>query len=84
MILLFWSALVIVFTLWHGVPVHRLLREHESMLSDALRASRARVWRVQSERVVEFEEGGGEGACYAFDYRDKTSVFIVGQAVLRR
>jgi hypothetical protein len=78
-ILLFWSALVIVFTVWHGVPVHRMMREHESMLSDALLASRARVWRVQSERVVEFEEQEDEGACYAFDYRDQTSVFVVGQ-----
>jgi lysylphosphatidylglycerol synthetase-like protein (DUF2156 family) len=51
-ILLFWSAVVIVFTLWHGVPVHRMMREHESMLSDALRTSRTREWRVQSERVV--------------------------------
>jgi len=78
-ILLFWSALAIVFTLWLGVPWHRAMREHESMLSDALVASRARVWRVQSERVVEFEEQEDEGACYAFDYREETSVFIVGQ-----
>jgi hypothetical protein len=78
-ILLFWSALGLVFTLWIGVPAHRMMQEHESMLSDALRASRARVWRVQSERVVEFEEEEDEGACYAFDYRDQASVFIVGQ-----
>jgi hypothetical protein len=78
-ILLFWTALVIVLTLWIGVPEHRMMLTHESMLSDALLASRARVWRVQSERVVEFEEEEDEGACYAFDYRNQTSVFIVGQ-----
>lgn len=79
LILLFWSALVIVLTLWIGVPEQRTMREHESMLSDALLASRARVWRVQSERVVEFEEREDEGACYAFEYRGQTSVFIIGQ-----
>ena len=78
-ILLFWSALVIVFTLWLGMPMHRMMREHESTLSDALLASRARVWRVQSDRVVEFEEEEDEGACYAFDYRNQTSLFVVGQ-----
>ena len=78
-ILLFWSALGLVFTLWIGVPAHRVMQEHESVLSDALLASRARVTRVQSERVVEFEEEEDEGACFAFDYRDQTSVFIVGQ-----
>ena len=78
-ILLFWSALGLVFTLWIGVPAQRVMQEHESVLSDALLASRARVTRVQSERVVEFEEEEDEGACFAFDYRDQTSVFIVGQ-----
>jgi len=80
LILLFWSSLVVVFVLWIGVPQHRMMRERESMLSDALVASRARVTRVQSARVVEFEEEEAEGACYAFDYRDQRSVFIVGQA----
>lgn len=78
-ILLFWSALVVVFTLWIGMPLRRTMQERESMLSDALQASRARVTRVQSARVVEFEEEEDEGACYAFDYRDQTSVFVVGQ-----
>ena len=80
LILIFWSALVVVFVLWIGVPQHRMMHEREEMLSDAPLASRARVTRVQSTRVVEFEEEEDEGACYAFDYRDQRSVFIVGQA----
>lgn len=78
-ILLFWSALVIVFVLWISVPQHRVMQEHEAVLSDALLTNRARVTHVQSARVVQFEEAEDEGACYAFDYRDQTSLFIVGQ-----
>jgi hypothetical protein len=48
-------------------------------LEDALCINRARVIRVQSERVVEFEEEEDEGACHAFGHDAASVVFIVGQ-----
>ena len=48
-------------------------------LENALRTNRARAIRVQSERVVEFEEQEDEGACYAFEHDAASVVFIVDQ-----
>jgi hypothetical protein len=56
------------------------LQEHVSLVADAMASWRSRVTHVQSARVVQFEEEKDEGACYAFDYRDQTSLFIVGHA----
>jgi hypothetical protein len=75
----FWSVLAITFTLWTGLPWHRTMRHQVASLEDARRASRARVIRIQSSRVVEFEEEEDEGACYAFELDPSTCVFVVGQ-----
>jgi hypothetical protein len=75
----FWSALWIVFTLWIGLPWRRLMRQQIPIIEDGLRTNRARVVRLQSTRVVEFEEEEDEGACYAFAIDDGRSVFVVGQ-----
>ena len=55
-IVLFWSSLTAVFTLWIGLPWHRTMREQVTWLEDAIAANRARVTRVVAARVVEFEE----------------------------
>ena len=76
---LFWSGLAAVLTLWIGLPWHRLMGQQVASLDDAFQASQARVTRVQSRRVVEFEEEEDEGACYAFEHDAGASLFIVGQ-----
>jgi len=78
-ILLFWSALALLFTAWIGLPWHRTMRQQVASLDDAMRARRARTTRIQSSRVVEFEEEEDEGACYAFELDATTCLFIVGQ-----
>jgi len=78
-IAVFWSVLAITFTVWTGVPWHRTMRRQVASLDDAMRARRARTTRIQSSRVVEFEEEEDEGACYAFELDETTCIFIVGQ-----
>jgi hypothetical protein len=75
----FWALIALVFTLWIGMPWRRLMRNQVSMLEDGLRTAVARVTRVRSDRVVEFEEEEDEGACYAFALDANASLFIVGQ-----
>lgn len=55
------------------------LRYHVESLDEARRASRVKIMRVQSSRVVEFEEKENEAACYAFEIDATTCLFIVGQ-----
>ena len=78
-ILAFWGVLAAVFTLWIGLPWRNLMRGQALILDDARRAGRARAIRIQSARVVEFEEEEDEGACYAFEHGPEASVFIIGQ-----
>jgi hypothetical protein len=79
LIVVFWLVLTALFTIWIGLPGRRLMLSQIPALEDALRTNRARVIRVQSERVVEFEEEEDEGACYAVEYDAASVVFIVGQ-----
>ena len=75
----FWGTLWAVLTLWIGLPQRRLMRGQIPVLEEARRTSRAREIRLQSTRVVEFEEEEDEGACYAFEHEPGSAVFIVGQ-----
>jgi hypothetical protein len=75
----FWATLALVFTLWIGMPWRRLMRGQIPILEEALETNRARDLRVQSARVVEFEEEEDEGACYAFDQGGASVIFIIGQ-----
>jgi hypothetical protein len=75
----FWLVMAGLFTVWIGLPGRRLMLSQIPALEDALRTTRARVVRVQSEHVVEFEEVEDEGACYAFETDPARVVFIVGQ-----
>src|SRR5215213_3363646 len=74
-----WALITLLFTLWVGMPRRRLMRGQIPLLEDALTANRARELRLQSNRVVEFEEVEDEGACYAFDRDGSASIFITGQ-----
>jgi len=78
-ILAFWLALAVLFSLWIGLPGRTGPRRQAALLEAALRHDRARVFRVQSTRVVEFEEIEDEGACYAFDIGEGRILFVQGQ-----
>ena len=88
-ILAFWLALAVLFSLWIGLPGRTGPRRQAALLEAALRHNRARVFRVQSTRVVEFEEIEDEGACFAFDVGDGSpaeasakagrALFVLGQ-----
>jgi len=75
----FWCGMALLFTIWVGWPWHRLMRQQIPMLEDALVADRAIETRIQSTRVIEFEEVEDEGACYAFEHEEGLSLFVVGQ-----
>jgi hypothetical protein len=78
-IVAFWAVLWLLFTLWIGLPWRRLMRGQARTLAEAVRTNRAREIRLQTTRVVEFEEEEDEGACYAFEHDGDAAVFIVGQ-----
>ena len=75
----FWTIVWLAFTLWIGLPGRRLMHGQVALFEDALRTGRAREIRVETRRVVEFEEEEDEGACYAFEHEPGASLFIVGQ-----
>jgi hypothetical protein len=79
LVVAFWALLWLVFTVWIGLPWRRLMRGQARNLAEAIRTNRAREIRLQTARVVEFEEEEDEGACYAFDHDGNAAVFIVGQ-----
>jgi hypothetical protein len=79
LIIFFWAVLAALFTLWIGVPGRAGRRRQAATLEAALRHDRGRVFRVQSSRLVEFEELEDEGACYAFDIGEGRILFVQGQ-----
>ena len=79
LIVAFWVVLWLVFTFWIGLPWRRLMRGQTRAFEEAIRTNHAREIRLQTTRVVEFEEEEDEGACYAFDHDGNAAVFIVGQ-----
>ena len=78
-IVAFWMGLAILIQVWVGVPDRRHARRQLSAIAAGLQHDRARVVRIRSTRVVEFEEIEDEGACYAFDAGDHHVLFIQGQ-----
>jgi hypothetical protein len=75
----FWLVLAILFTVWIGVPGRADIRRQHALLTAALQHDRGRVFRVQSHRVVEFEEIEDEGACFAFNIDEGRVLFVLGQ-----
>jgi hypothetical protein len=75
----FWLGMTLLFAVWIGTQGRAGFRRQRTALAGAIRHNRARVVRIQSSRVVEFEEIEDEGACYAFDVGDRRIVFLQGQ-----
>jgi hypothetical protein len=75
----FGVVMMAVFTVWIGMPGRRLRLDQIPILEGALHGNRARERRLQSDRVIEFEEVEDEGACYAFDHDGLSSIFIIGR-----
>ena len=78
-VILFWTAMALLFTFWIAGPEVRRERQREAVLAEALRTSRGRATRIASSRMVSFEEVEDEGACYAFAIDNDTVVFVAGQ-----
>lgn len=78
-VLAFWGTLALAFGLWLGMPWRRLVRDQVRLLAEGFQTNRAREIQIRSPRVVEFAEAEDEGACYAFEYDDGESLFVVGQ-----
>jgi len=76
----FWAAVMTMIGLWVGLESRRGFRRQAGYLRDGLRSNKARVLRVQSAQVVEFEEVEDEGACYAFQVTGDQMLFVCGQA----
>lgn len=75
----FWLAMALMFGLWSGLPTRRGWMRQARALDAGLAANQARVTRIKSDRVVEFEEFEDEGACFAFDAGDGRAVVLSGQ-----
>ena len=78
-ILGFWAAIAALLSVWIGLAERRRLRQKAASLAAGLHADRVRGIRIQSPRVVEFEEIEDEGACFAFEVGPNRVVFIHGQ-----
>ena len=78
-VLAFWGAFALLFTGWIGIPWRNQFRRKITGLAAGLAHNRARAARVQSTRVVSFDEIEDEGACYAFDVGDGQVLFVLGQ-----
>ncbi len=66
-------------TLWSYLSVRPKLFADVRQVESALRRNEARVIRIQSQAMVEFEEVEDEGACYAFQLDKRRIVFVSGQ-----
>lgn len=78
-IIAFWTVLALVIGLWVGGENRRDFQRQVRALREGLNHNRARVLRVRSDRVAEFDEVEDEGACYAFQASDDEMVFVCGQ-----
>jgi len=77
-VIVFWLVAAIMIGVWIALPKYLATRQHIASLDDAMRASRVKVTRAQSSRVVEFEDTTDD-ACYAFEVDASTCLFIVGR-----
>jgi hypothetical protein len=75
----FWGATAAILTVWVWLAGRREAGERIRSLRAALEHRRARVVRIRSSEMVEFEEIEDEGACYAFQLPDDQIVFVSGQ-----
>jgi len=73
-----WTAGIVI-SVWSYSDVRRDILPIIRRLESALRSNQARVVRIQSTAVVEFEEEEDEGAAYAFQLEGEKIVVISGQ-----
>ena|SRR5215472_2164264 len=73
-----WTAGIVI-SVWSYSDVRRDILPIIRRLESALQRNQARVVRIQSTAVVEFEEEEDEGAAYAFQLEGEKIVVISGQ-----
>jgi hypothetical protein len=64
-VILFWTAMAALFTIWIGWPELRRERQREGVFTEALRTARGRSTRITTSRMALFDEIEDEGACHA-------------------
>lgn len=79
--LIFWGSggLLSVLFVKSALRNHRAVSQALSSFKDALQHGRARVERIQAQRLIEVEELEDEGACYFFEIDDHRLFQICGQ-----
>jgi hypothetical protein len=75
----FWGAMTLILSVGVARSLQADMRPQQAVLEDVLAAGRARELRIQSARVLEFEEVEDEGACYAFEHAPDACVILFGQ-----
>jgi len=73
------AAIAFPISLWSYLSLRRKFIADVQLLESALCRNEARVTRIQSDAMVEFEEEEDEGACYAFQLENRQIVFLSGQ-----
>jgi hypothetical protein len=74
-----WALLATVIGLWSARSEKTLRVAQQAALEDALAANRVEEIRVASTEMVELEEVGDLGACYAFQVEPDKLLIVQGQ-----
>jgi hypothetical protein len=74
-----WAGILLPIVAWSYFSARPELASSVCRFESACRRGEASVIRIQSEKMVEFEEEEDEGTCYAFELSDQRIVFVVGQ-----
>jgi len=72
-------AIAVPVALWLYFDLKPKFLREVDLYERALQRNEARITRIQSNAVVEFEEQEDEGACYAFQLDTGQVVFVSGQ-----
>ena len=72
-------AITLLISLWSYFDLRPKFQREVDVYRRALLRNEARVTRIQSSSIVEFEEQEDEGACYAFQLDGDQVVFVSGQ-----
>jgi hypothetical protein len=75
-----WFLICTSLALWSYLSARRDLARRVNRFEEALRRNEAIEVRVQSTKMVEFEEEEDEGACYAFQLDGGRVLFVAGQS----
>jgi hypothetical protein len=72
-------SIALPISLWSYLSLRPKVFAEVCQVESALRRNEARVTRIQSQAMVEFEEIEDEGACYALQLDKHRIVFVSGQ-----